>query len=338
MPSIAEPQLSGIAAALAQAEKTISLSNQIVFTQYQRAVLPLDGLVFWIATTTTKTVDCSIHVETLTEQNESESMGVGHIVMTALEPLDDLMAESPTTKWIAVWKGMHIGFTRTKHFYGPSALYHFLGRALLSTELTQVIDTPGSLDPTLLIASNSIPAFILMNSWVAPYYNPYNNNANAIPPATPTPLLTLPTIYPAFLAPANIAPPYATVQVDRSDNLAPVAWQDIDSNPYGLASDDVRITMFGLTNNQAWLFKDALVQFCADAGVIGLQEIGAIVDERATQSDFLIVGQKKTLKMKVSYTQAAVIDFARQQFTAVTTAYTPQDLVLPPPSPLLKGD
>ena len=53
-------QKTGMGAILEDGLETLSVNDSIVFTQYNRAVLPLDGLVFWIATTTTRTIECAI--------------------------------------------------------------------------------------------------------------------------------------------------------------------------------------------------------------------------------------------------------------------------------------
>ncbi len=328
----------GIAAALAAGEQTISQNQTVTFTKYSRAVLPLDGLVFWITTGQTNDVQCSIHTETVTSQDETETPGATNVVMTSTTELDDLLADSPTTKWIAVWNGLHFAFTRTRRFYVPADLYHYFGRALLPSESSQVIDTATSLDPTLLIASNSLPVFIFLNVYVAPYWNPYNNTADAIPdppppaiPPTPTPILPLPTLWPSYLVPANLPPPYATVHVESSENLQPVAWMDANSNPYSLTSDVVRITMFGLSNNQAMLLRDSIVQFCEDQRIIGLQEISPIREERAPQVDFGIIAQKKTLTLRVAYLESAVINFARLLFDKIVVDYEPQSPTEWPP-------
>lgn len=314
MSSVADALLGKgpLASALGQAVETISDDETLTFTLYNRAVLPLDGLVFWIASTTTQTVEGSFHYAINTEQDEASSQAITEVLFATETQLDNLLTASPMTKWIAIVDGLHVAFTRAKNFYDEAGLYHYVARALLPTEASQVIDSPTSLNPSLLIASNSLPAFLLLNTYTPPYYCPY------IP-------ANLPTLYPSFLVPANLQPPYAVVHVERSEAQAPVPWQDANSNPYQLATDDVRITMYGLSNNQAALLRDAIVAFSRDQQVIGIQgDIGAIRDERQPQSDFLIVAQKKTMMLRVSYLQTAVVNFARQVFKQIQTTYTPE--------------
>jgi len=299
-------------AALAEGIESISQDFELTFTLYNRVVLPLDGLVFWVATATTEQVYGAFHFAINTQQDEACTEGVVDSVFTTQMEIDDLIASGPTTKWIASIDGLLIAFTKTTKFFQPANTYHYVGRALLPTEASQVVTTAPNVH--LLIASNSLPAFILLNTYTPPYSSPY------IPTA-------LPTIYPSYLVPANTKPPYATVHIERSEPLAPIPLLDANSNPYQLTSDDVKITMFGLSNNQAALLRDAIVQFSQDQEVIGLQgDIGAIRDERAPQSDFLIIAQKKTLSFRVAYTQNAVIAFARKVFKTVPVDYHPTPL------------
>jgi len=303
-----------MAATLAEGLRELSLDTTLTFVQYSRQVLPLDGLVFWVAGIDTREVQGSLHYAFDTQQNEADTNAVTAVSFATPTRLDDLLEVNPQFKWIACYKGMRLAFTRQDPFYGPSDINHYVGRALLATELSQIVDSGHALDPTLLISSDSLPAFILLNSYAAPYPNPYNPGV-------------LPPIYPSYLVPANAALPYAAVSIERSESAAPVPWQDANSNPNVLTYDSVKITMYGLDNNQAHLLRDAIVAFSQDQNVIGIADIGAIRSERDTQSDFLIVGQKKTLTLRVAYIQSAIIDFARAVFASVQTSYTPTNIL-----------
>ena len=309
-------QKTGMGAILEDGLETLSVNDSIVFTQYNRAVLPLDGLVFWIATTTTRTIECAIQYGVQVVQNESETQGISMVQITTEEQIDDLLIEAPTTKWIALWNGMHLGFTKVQGLFKPAEIYHYIGQALNSIQETQVIDTPGAtLDPTKLIASNSLPAFLLFNTYTPPYDCPY------VP-------ANLPVLYPSKLAPQNLTPPYATVHIEpsRTEAFQQVPWYESRWNPYAETVDEVVITMYGLTNNQAALLRDAILQASRDMGVIGIVEMGAIRDEKAQQEDFTILAQKKTLRMRVSYYQQAIIDHARQVFETLQVTYTPSTI------------
>jgi len=150
-----------------------------------------------------------------------------------------------------------------------------------------------------LIVSNSLPAWLALNSY-KPFYGFGNPGV---------------VLYPSFLSPENIDPPFATVHVvpegTRALASAPHIGQTTSSHSQ-LSSDTVRITLWGLRNAQALDFIDCVNQYSTDMGVIGIMNLPIVRDEKRTQSELGTLAMKKIIDYEISYHQNRVNTVARQ--------------------------
>ncbi|MBW5879507.1 hypothetical protein H0I71_24150, partial [Yersinia enterocolitica] len=122
-------------------------------------------------------------------------------------------------------------FSRMESRYSQSGIYHHRGMAILPTMRSQIIDCPDDISDEQII-SNSIPLWLVLKDFA--------------------------TVYPSYLVPQNLRPPYIAVDVRTSTPLqvAPVVR---DRQRYQLVQDSVRLTLYGFTNNMALDFVDFVV-------------------------------------------------------------------------------
>jgi hypothetical protein len=302
MPSVNETSGAKhqLAAGLATGLQTLSENQQIQFTQYSQVVLPLDGYVFWVNTGQTVTAQGSLHQAIDQRQNEDETLAVNRIVFTSLVSVDEFNDISPTTIYIGQFNGVRFSFNRRGPFYQQADLYHYVGDAVYPALASQLVDSPGDL-PADPVVSNSLPVWLALNQFMP--------------------------MYPSYLLPANLEPPYAAVHIDPSETeaLGSAPLLDRTSTHTQLTKDTVRITMYGLTNNQALDFQDYVFKYIINNdNVIGLMNMPIMRDEKRTQSELNVIAMKKTFELDVSYYQARVNTLARQLITNVIAQYFPQ--------------
>jgi hypothetical protein len=302
MPSISETSGAKhqLAAGLATGLQTLSENQQIQFTQYTQVVLPLDGYVFWMNTGQTVTAQGSLHQSIDQKQNEDETLAVNRIVFTSLVSVDEFNDISPTTIYIGTFNGVRFSFNRRGPYYQQSDLFHYVGDAIYPALASQVIDSPSNL-PAGPVVSNSLPVWLALNRFMP--------------------------MYPSFLLPANLEPPYAAVHIDPADTeaLASAPLIDRTSTHTQLTKDRVRITMYGLSNSQALDFQDYVFQYITNNdNVIGLMNMPIMRDEKRTQSELNVIAMKKTFELDVSYYQTRINTLARQLITDVIAQYFPQ--------------
>ena len=340
-----------LGSALAAGVEVLSLNDQVVFTLYNRLVSPFDGSVFWVKADVlsqsaligrllfnsaqlnqspmvatpapTFTVKGSLHYSTRQDQNESETEGTNTVIFTALSPVQQFNDVQLDQLWIGTYAGdaehsdapITFAFSQRGRYYKLADLFHYSGTAVLPVFRTQLIDGFDALVNKMAIVSNSLPIWLQLNDYM-PNYPGFNN--------------TVP-LYPSFLVPDNLPPPYGVVHVDPAGTLGLQAAPRIGHNSghHQLSQDRVRVTLYGLDNAAALWFLDAVNQFSYDMCQIGLMSIPVIKDEKRTQAELLVLAQKKTIDYDVSYYQAVARDTARQLITAAAVAYQPQPLTPP---------
>lgn len=321
---------------LQQGVDTLSLDQEIVFTRYNRLVLPLDGFVFWvradlvgqsampnvarpnaidinagkivgspepnafpriIAPAKTLIAKGSLHYATRTNQEESETFATNLMIFTSEQEIQDLNEVGPETIYIATNDaGVRFAFSERKSFYRQADLWHYTGHAVYSDMQTQIVDSPIGFSRALVV-SNSLPAWLDMA-----------RRRPAYGFSVPFP------VYPSFAVPANISPPFAAVHIDPVGTTAIGATQLIgpDSSLSQLASDRVRITMYGARNDQAQDFVAAVNQYSLDTDTIGIMNMPIVRDEKRMQPELGTLSMKKTVDFEVSYYQRRINDVARQ--------------------------
>ena len=309
-----------LGADLAEGVKAVSYDQELTFTRYVRKVLPLDGYVFWIRGDLVSppnakviTVKGSFHYTTDRQQDEAETFALNKVVFTSLGPVDDFADINPNTMYIANYDGLDFAFSTRGMFYNQAQIWHYRGNAIYPDMQSQIINsTPDLPDPSNRIVSNSLPVWLSLNTFTPdwPFY-----------PSLP---LTL-TLYPSFLTPQNITPPWGTVDIGEDDT------QPIASAPgFGptqdqsqLSYDHVRVTLWGADNDIAMNFIATINQFSVDTGLFGIMSRPIIRDGKRTQTELMTIAQRKVIEYDVSYLQQNIVNFARQLIEHVVPTFIP---------------
>jgi hypothetical protein len=312
MPSIQESlnSQSQLQETLAAGVNTLSLNQRVEFTQYSQTILPADGYIFYINTGSTQTVQGSLHYATDQQQNEDETIDINRVVFTALSQIDSFNQAAPTDLFIGTFEGIQFAFSARGSFYQQANVYHYVGNAVYPALASQLIDSAADL-PTEPIVSNSLPIWLAQNSF-AP-------------------------VYPSFIVPANVVPPYITAHIEPSMTEAPTfpstvwpgtAVPNSGASPlYDLASrqlakDKVRLTLYGFNNQTAIQFYMSLVDYSLNTDDFGFGNSPAIRDEKRTQVEMAVIAMKKTLDIEAWYYQGTADAVARRLILSASITFT----------------
>ena len=317
MPNVDEvaSEQGGFAALLAGL-RVLSLDETIVFTKYIRKVMPLDGYVFWLATEPMP-VQGSLHVSADKRQLEDETISVNRAILSTPTEIQPFNTIGPNTLWIGESRGLKFAFSQQGFFYKPSGIWHYAGDAVYPALESQLVELGRELSDRTLIVSNSLPAWLHLID-----YDP-------IWLTVPNPRIML---YPSFLVPANLRPPYGVVHIPPAETrgLSDVPLLGRTASHSQLATDRAHVTLYGTTNEQAAAWYDLVVQFSRDTDAIGLMSTPPILrDEKRAQAELGVLAMKKTIDFEVSYNQAAIRRLARQMIETVTSAYVVNPFPLP---------
>lgn len=299
------PNLEGI--------RVLSGNAEIVFVKYVKQILPLDGYVFWIRTEQL-CVAGSLHVSTSKRQNEDETFSVNRVMFTTGKEVQQFNVIYPNVMWVGTSQGIKFAFSESVSRYEQAGLFHYVGDAVYPAMESQLVDVASQLSTDTLIVSNSLPAWLAIVSY-APVWLLVPN------PGIP--------LYPSFAVPDNLRPVYGVVHIppEGTETLAQAAIFDRYSGHSQLAVDRVRVTLYGATNDLAMAFFDTVQQYIEDGNGIGLMSLNpAVHDEKRTQAELGILAMKKTMEYRVSYTQAAVRNIARQLIEQAHVTLYPQSL------------
>lgn len=305
MPSIAESldSQSQLADTLAAGVNTLSLNQQITFTQYVKQVVSPDSSVFWVATGTTETIQGSLHYATHQEQNEDETIDVNRVLFTALSQVDVFNTASPTTLWIGTFNGVQFSFGSRGSFYQQANLYHYEGNAVYPALASQLVNSAADL-PVGPIVSNSLPIWLTQ---------------------TTVGTATVP-VYPSYLVPANVVPPYVVAHVEpdltevpsfpiyswpgTTEAGSPAPLHDLPSSQ--LALDRVRLTLYGFTNQMAIQYLVSLIEYSINSDNFGFRNSPAIKDQKRAQVELGVIAMKKTIDIEAWYFQSTADAIARR--------------------------
>ena len=291
-----------LAAALAAGVNTLSADQSISFAQYTRTVLSQDGSVFWVANGTKANFTGSLHYITDRHQDEDQTVAANRFIFTALEEVSAFNTVSPTTLWIGAWTvdgtTIKIAFADRGSFYQQADAWHYGGYAVYPAMASQLVASSADL-PIGPIVSNSLPIWLAQNS-IAP-------------------------VYPSFLVPDNITPPYIAAHIEDTEALGAfpmlqlpgVIQPDSGVSPMydwpssQLMRDTVRLTLYGLNNSQAIQFLTGLMEVSL-TDIFGFCNSPAIRDEKRTQPEITAIAMKKTIEIHASYYQGTADAFARR--------------------------
>lgn len=324
----------------------ISLDQEITFTLYRKVVLPVDGFVFWVKAdllagsavfnTTrlnsgalgappriaepapTLTVKGSLHYATDLQQQEAESSTRNRMVFTSRgEEVRALNDVGPDELYICMHEGVQFAFSSRSSYYAQSGLHHMTGQAVFNDMATQVIDDPRDFSQRQVV-SNSLPIWMTLGAPIIDW--PFQ----PMPPLVP--------VYPSYLVDQNINPPWIAVHIGETDTtaIASVPYLGSRLQHYQLSRDVVRLTFYGLRNDEVQDFMDAVFQYSLDTGnLFGILNMPIIADAKRTQVELGTLAQRKTATFEISYNQQRMRDLSRQLILSALVTYEPGDLVVP---------
>ena len=325
-----------LAAALAVGVDALARDQIITFTKYVRLVLPLDGYVFWVKADLVSesallntsrlnsfplnaaprvidpapTLDAkgSLHQVTDTRQDETETYAVNKLIFTSEVEVSDLNEVNPAMLWLATYGGVRFAFSSRRSFYRQADLYHYVGDAVYSDMAPQIIDSLAGFDTRNVVVSNSLPLWLALNGY-APAYAAFGNRV---------------PLYPSFLLPNNLAPPFAAVHIPPGQTNALQATPSFDATlgHYQLVTEPVKITLYGLRNFSALDFLDCVNEYSLNTDNFGVMNMPVIRDEKRTQTELNAIGMKKSIEFTISYYQTTARNIARQLIlNAIPTYY-----------------
>lgn len=286
----------------------ISYNQQITFTKYVRRVLPADGYVFWVRgdlvtppSPSVITVQGSFHYAIDRRQEEAETLSVNTAVFTSEKPINFLNDIAPDVLYIGEFQAIRFAFSALRSFYQQAELWHYVGDAVYADTQSQIIDSVDQLLQLALITSNSLPIWLGLNTFQPnwPFYPP-------LPLQFP--------LYPSFLSPPNIEPQWGTVHIGESDTSSLVSAPGFTSNrsQFQSAVDKVRVTLWGLSNDQAQDFLATVEQYSYDTDLIGIMNVPIVKDTKRTQREMSVIAQKKVIDFEVNYLQSRIANHSRK--------------------------
>jgi hypothetical protein len=300
------------------------LPEDITFTKYVRVVLPLDGFVFWVkagllsdetiisagAINTAQQISVrgAFHIGTSQAQEEDATFATNQVVLTTKTEVADFNEVTSSELYIAKYNNVRFAFN-TNGMYSPNAdLYHYVGIAIYSVMGSQIIDDVSEFDTETSVVSNSLPIWLWMNSYEKKSYESFD----------------LPvTLYPSFLIPTNVPPPYGVVHI--GDDTVPLAGgQTISATTTvsHLVKDKVRVTLYGVRNDEAIEFIGFVQQIALDTEYFGIQNIPIVRDAKRTQTELSVIAQKKIIDFEINYDQVRVGTVARALISSAVPSYT----------------
>ena len=313
--------------------RTLSEDQQVEFQLYVRYVLPLDGYVFWLGTGKVLHVRGSVHVSADKIQREDETIAINRVVLTTGEAVQPFNKIAPNQMWVGMIAGVKFAFSRSGPRYRAAGLFHYNGDAVYPALANMLVPVGKQLPLNTLVVSNSLPMWLSLVT-----YNP----VWSVPP---NPGITL---YPSFLIPDNLEPPYGIVHIEPSGTyalqatpllgptrsvgsaaLGTPAGTTADSTHWQLVADKVRVTLYGTTNQQSLDFIDLVNRYSYDYDYMGIMSMTPMRDEKRTQSELGILAMKKTIEWGVSYYQTRANAVARQLIKHVSVVVTATNTIYP---------
>jgi hypothetical protein len=316
----AGPGGSQMAAAQAAGIDVISGGATIQFKLYRRVVLPIDGFVFWVradvlnqgsqmngqplnsaplntmsqtlGVATKQIRPSSLHHTTINQREETQSFSLQTMTLTAQEPVDFLTEIAPTDLWVGEHGAFRFAFSRRTGFYRQANTYHYKGDALYPSMESQLIEYPEQMDYRQVV-SNSLPIWL----------------------SIPSPF----QLYPGYLVPDNLMPPYGVVHIgdDATAPLQSFSIVDSQSSRFQLVRDQVRITTYGVRNDDILDWIETVIQYTLDhPSLIGLMNSPVPHDDKYGQVEFGVLAQKKTTPFEVNYYQTRMQQLSRQLITS----------------------
>ncbi len=300
-----------------------SLSGTFTFTQYNKVVLSQDGYVFWVADpSTTITVRGDLHVSTDREQEVDGTIAYNSVILDSQDIINEFNKVSPTTMWIGTIPipdggTVMAAFQRRGPFFENAGIYHYAGFAIFPPFSDLIVSSVSDI-PQGPIVSNSLPIWLNIM-----------NKMSAIPGVKAD---TSIPVYPSFLVPENIVPPYIVVNIDPDMTTFLQAWPEFvwtagggasqDVPFYQLAKDEVELILYGLNNQQALQFMAGLMAYSEYYSDFGFMSSPVFQDQKRTQPEISAIALKKTLRFNVDYYMSTADAIGRQLIESALVNYT----------------
>lgn len=313
-----EATLGQLSALLASGLDSLSRKQTLIFSSYQKIVLSSDGYVFWVKMGVSVSVEGSLHFGTDRAQDEDQTIGVNMVIFTSESEIAQFNAISPTTMLVAEWTvpgqetTVQIAFSKRGEFYQEANLWHYSGIAVYPALSSQLVANESDI-PAGPIVNNSLPIWLSLS----------NVSGIAIP------------VYPSYLVPDNLAPPYVVAHIEPEKTVAiqpfPLfQWpgppspltslQNLTSQQ--LSRDSVRLTFYGLNNPQVIAWIAGLMDYSLDTDNFGFMSNPIPKDDKRIQTEIAAIAMKKTLDLDVSYYQSAANAIARRLILEALTTFT----------------
>lgn len=300
--------------------------NQVVLNQAQTNTVNV---------ATSITAVGSFHYATELRQEETETFSVNKIVFTSLVQIDEFNSIGPNEMYLAEYEGILFGFSSHGNYYVQADTWHYNGHAVYSDMMTQIIDDARVFDTKSLIVSNSLPFWLQLNNVInggglnaagigqmVIGGSPVGNSLQigAWPPWPIRPNYPTLVLYPSFLVEQNLTNHFGSVHIPP-ELTRPIAAAPAFGPTYSrqqLVEDTVRITLYGLRNDEVLDFIDFVAQLTLDTGAVGLMNIPIPHDEKRGQPELQAIAQKKTVEFRVNYLQTRMNTLARQLIKQAT--------------------
>jgi len=336
MPSVDEAAAAAgtsIGSVLQDGVETVSLGQEIAFVKYVRMILPIDGFVFLVRADLvtpqalamaagsdefalkaplTFTQQGSLHYSTDTRQDETQTYTSNQVVFTSEAEVAALNLSTPSIVYLGSIHDVRFAFSARKPFYRQADTWHYVGSTRWSDLASQIIDDPAKLDLTNRVVSNSLPIWLFLQAYAPPVDIMRNPGV---------------VLYPSYLVPRNLVPPYGVVHIEPSGTNAIAAATTFASNSslYQLCIDQIEVTLYGYRNDDAIDFIAWVQQFAEfNPYTLGIMNIPVARDEKRGQVELQAIGMKKTIAFEVNYYQFRVNDIARQLIKKAIVAYVDQ--------------
>lgn len=274
--------------------ETLSKNQKISFTLYNRVILPADGYVFWLNTGRKISVTGSLHYITDKRQDEDQTIGVNKVIFTTSKQIDELNSVGPDSMYVGSFRDLTFSFSRHGGYYEQANLWHYAGDAVYPALKAQLVQSSTELAGLSPVVSNSLPIWLSLNQYGS--------------------------VYPSFLVPDNIVPPYVVVHVEPTGTSAIQAFPrlTLDNTPgtasswslWQLVKDRVRLTLYGFTNETAAQYLYQILERSRNTDEFGLMSSPVVRDEKRPQAELSAIAQKKTIELTVSYYQASALEAA----------------------------
>lgn len=303
--------------ALNEALGNLAPRGKFTFYQYTKYQMSQDGYIFWVKSQETVSIKGALHMASDREQEIDDTIAMNSVILDSGSEITEFNQISPTTMWVGdlpVPDGstVKVAFQRRGPYFQNAGIFHYAGFAVFPPFGPQLVDSETDL-PTGPIVSNSLPLWLAFGTTGLP-------------------------LYPSFLVPENLSPPYIAVHIDpdQTTQIQPVPyleWTTANPDPqsgfydlpvYQLMHDHVEMICYGLTNTQAWQFVYQLISK-SYADQFGFMTTPVLKDDKRTQPEIMAIAMKKRLEFDAAYYMTTSDAAARRLIASATVSYTFQE-------------